>query len=971
MENMLNKLRSTMSSAASNAVSNAVSIASQVSNYLPGNPVTREFEATSHIASAGTGLSWKVYSGYKKSSRQDVSLFVFEKRSLDRWDRQDREQFLEMLRRGVAQLTRIKHPQILTVQHPLEESRDSLAFATEPVLASLANILGSNTINAPSPLPLQLQGYKLHDVEIKYGFVQLCEGLQFLHQSVKVVHCGVCPENIVVNQQGAWKLFGFDFCLPNTAPPDQKAKWQFPEYRPSLPNALLPQLDYLAPECITDSSGVGPPADMFSVGALITAVFNGGKAYTGHKGDLEAYKKVWKELSRLTTHQLVSVPEGLREKTRRLLLPEPTDRPHAQELSQHDYFCDIGVKTLSYLDQMFQWDNVQKSKFYKGLPQLIPQLPHRVAMLRIVPALVQESVNPTMVPFVLPVILQVAERATDEEFVAHILPHLKPIMKIEEPIQVLVQLMQKMSLLLSKTPAADVRSDLLPLLYRALDTNNSTLQEMCLSALPACSKQLDKQTMKAQLLPRIQKLCLTTSNLSVRVSCLVCVGRMLTQLDKWLVLDGVVPFLTQLPSREAPVIMAAVGILQVTLQSSSLGLTKEVMANTLLPFLIPLTIENCLSPQQHATFMALVREMIDKVEAEHKTKLEYLNTIKDEQKNLHQLMPDATSTTNATYSSSGKQEQGTEHDAMFAGLGLGQYVSPTHSNNSSNGSVSAAGSLVRSPTSLTSAAAASPPAAASTISPTSPTSSTLDKTPQAKGTSSKRDLTSTLVASPLPPPPQNSVLLNNNNNNTSMGNGMFSANTFPSAGIIQSPPAQRSTPTLNNSFNANFAAMQCTATNNNNNNRNNVSKAAATAAFDNLLPTPPKNRSMNQMPTQIAPPPMMQSPGGFSAMNTAPAGVAAVPFNNIAMGNTGVSTTNMGVNTIGINPMGMNNMSMGTMNMGMNNGNMGMNAVNGMGMGGMVMGGGMMSPRQAQNNSSQSSSSFKPLTSTDINDFLS
>ena len=55
MEGMLNKLKSTVSSAASNAVSNAVSIASQVSNYLPGNPVTRDFEATEHIGSAGRG----------------------------------------------------------------------------------------------------------------------------------------------------------------------------------------------------------------------------------------------------------------------------------------------------------------------------------------------------------------------------------------------------------------------------------------------------------------------------------------------------------------------------------------------------------------------------------------------------------------------------------------------------------------------------------------------------------------------------------------------------------------------------------------------------------------------------------------------------------------------------------------------------------------------------------------------------
>lgn len=78
-----------------------------------------------------------------------------------------------------------------------------------------------------------------------------------------------------------------------------------------------------------------------------------------------------------------------------------------------------------------------------------------------------------------------------------------------------MQLMQQMSLLLKKTPASSVRSDLLPLLYRALDTDTVSLQELCLSALPACAKLLDKQTMKAQLLPRVQKLCLATTSLSV------------------------------------------------------------------------------------------------------------------------------------------------------------------------------------------------------------------------------------------------------------------------------------------------------------------------------------------------------------------------------------------------------------------------------------------------------------------------
>jgi hypothetical protein len=71
----------------------------------------------------GVGLLWKIYQGYKKTTKQEAAIFVFEKRQLERWPRSDREAMLEMLRRGVSQLTRLRHPQILIVQHPLEESR--------------------------------------------------------------------------------------------------------------------------------------------------------------------------------------------------------------------------------------------------------------------------------------------------------------------------------------------------------------------------------------------------------------------------------------------------------------------------------------------------------------------------------------------------------------------------------------------------------------------------------------------------------------------------------------------------------------------------------------------------------------------------------------------------------------------------------------------------------------------------------
>lgn len=87
-------------------------------------------------------MLWKIFKGIKKSIKQEAAIWVFEKNQLEKFNKDDREQILEILRRGVIQLTKIRHPHVLTVQHALEESRDSIVFATEPVLGSLANILG-------------------------------------------------------------------------------------------------------------------------------------------------------------------------------------------------------------------------------------------------------------------------------------------------------------------------------------------------------------------------------------------------------------------------------------------------------------------------------------------------------------------------------------------------------------------------------------------------------------------------------------------------------------------------------------------------------------------------------------------------------------------------------------------------------------------------------------------------------------
>lgn len=635
-----------------NTVSSTVSIAaSQLNSVLPGNPITREFEATKQIGSAGPGLLWKIYAGYKKSTRQEASIFVFEKRNLDRFGgKSERESLLASLRKGVSQLTRLRHPRLLIVQHPLEESRDSLAFVSEPVRECLANLLQVEEALFP--------------VEVQYGLIQLAEALQFIHRDGRLLHGNLCPENVIVNSAGSWKLSGFDFCLAaNPSADPQLVTWNYEEPDWSLPVVCRPYADVCAPE-FHISQSASAASDMFSLGCVAYSVFNKGKPLLARDSDPQAPSRNLAKLKQLTSSHLSCVPEGLREYVKMLLNVKPELRPDPHQFTQIEYFQEVGVKTLNYLDSLFQWDNLQKSQFYKGLPQILPKLPHRVCLHRVLPCLAKEFVNPSMVPFVLPNALQIAEQCTKEEFSQFVLPSLIPVMKIQEPVQVLLILMQRMELLLKLTPADYVRSDVLPVLHRALDASDQQgAQELCLGALPGVATLIDYPAMKNALLPRILRLCLSTPHTSVRVNCLVCLGKLLEHLDKWLVYDQVLPFLPKINSREPAVIMGILGVYKLALTLPKLGISKEVLATQVLPFLFPLMVENALTPSQFSILVTLIKDMTSRVETEQRTKLEQIGGLQREQQGASSMI-----------TGPGKLVQApppqTELDAFFSSLGI-------------------------------------------------------------------------------------------------------------------------------------------------------------------------------------------------------------------------------------------------------------------------------------------------------------
>lgn len=279
-------------------------------------------------------------------------------------------------------------------------------------------------------------------------------------------------------------------------------------------------------------------------------------------------------------------------------------------------------------------DSLEKVKFYKGLPEILELMPKRVKVDRIMSELAKEFVNPEMTVFVLPNYLLILKEIDDEkEFTDYCLPQLNLVFQMKEPIQVSIILMQNIELLLLKCKKNQetIRNYILPMVCRCFDQNSTEVQDLCLQSVPNICYLVEQTSIKNALLPKIKKLCLASTDKSMKVKCLLCIGKIITYLDKWIVIDEVINFLPEVNSREAGCIMACIGIYQLSFNHEKLGLTKEVICNRAVPHMLSLSIENHLNTNQYETIMTLIRQMIANVEEEHKAKLKQMDSMKSQQ----------------------------------------------------------------------------------------------------------------------------------------------------------------------------------------------------------------------------------------------------------------------------------------------------------------------------------------------------
>lgn len=174
---------------------------------------------------SSTSGPWKIYDAKKKSTGKAASVFVFDRKSLDAHSaslgrssasslKRATEEVVERLKKEASSLARLRHPNILELVEPLEETKGGLQFATEIVTASLSGLLqekddqersggvggrSSRFVTEDGEGGRRRRELEIDELEIQKGLEQISKALEFLHDNAGLVHGNLTPDAVFVN----------------------------------------------------------------------------------------------------------------------------------------------------------------------------------------------------------------------------------------------------------------------------------------------------------------------------------------------------------------------------------------------------------------------------------------------------------------------------------------------------------------------------------------------------------------------------------------------------------------------------------------------------------------------------------------------------------------------------------------------------------------------------------------------------
>ncbi|KAH0844702.1 hypothetical protein AYO21_01977 [Fonsecaea monophora] len=656
--------------------------------------ITSNYEVSKH-PSANVGV-WTIFDAKKKNSGTQASVFIFDRKSLDVTTsgfgaratsatsvRKIQDEVVERLKKEASSLARLRHPSILQLVEPVEETRSGgLMFATEPVLCSLSAALAkkdregngrgktvSRSASNDGATSRAQQDVEVDELEIQKGLLQVAKGLEFLHDSAKLVHGNLTPDAIMINAKSDWKISGLGFAGPpdgaeghQTVP--QISLSEVLHHDSRIPRTVQLDLDYTSPDFVLDSN-INFSADIFSLALVILACYRQPhRSPIETHGNQSTYKKIFSSASTVPTsanNYLCdgALPRELNVTLPRMLTRRPAQRMTASEFQQSQYFDNILVNTMRFLDAFPAKTPAEKSQFMKGLGRVLPQFPPSVLGKKILSVLLDEMKDRELLPLIMQNIFQIVKVVPfSKELVSdNILPRMRDIFlskpKTEErdtgKEAAFLAVLNNIQLIADNCSAKQFKDDVLPIVHVAMESSTHSLTDAALQTLPVVLPLIDFTTVKHDLFPVVANVFSKTNSLTIKIRGLEALGvlcgvapdqtenniddfpgkaqqekqdRNVSSLDKFTMQEKIVPLLKAIKTKEPAVMMAA---LKVFRQIGTVGDT-DFLATEVMPILWNFALGPLLDLPQFKAFMDVIKSLSSKIEREQIRKLQELSS---------------------------------------------------------------------------------------------------------------------------------------------------------------------------------------------------------------------------------------------------------------------------------------------------------------------------------------------------------
>mmetsp|Transcript_51530 Transcript_51530/g.122545 ORF Transcript_51530/g.122545 Transcript_51530/m.122545 type:complete len:807 (+) Transcript_51530:174-2594(+) len=570
-----------------------------------GNKLLTQYDVQKEACWYSPELKWRLHSAnFKERPDDKLTIFLFEKKVVEKYAKNSKENILETLRKDATSLQRLKHPQILSVIEALNEERSTLVFATKPVVGTVAQLLDNNR-------------HELSNLEMKCGILDAAEAMQFLHEGAKTAHLALSPHSIFIDPQGRWLLGGLGHSMSGVQW-GQLVDSPFSFSGQESPGQLSPEPipRYSAPEMFNMPAKCGMESDIFSLGLIVYELMSNDRqpllrsAPRGYSSNLL---------------RASALPADLAPTLAKVLSANPAERLTIAGFINSEFFLDVNVRAIRFLEQLNEKEEAQRVTFLRGLPKLLtdnssPLCSQRVLRERVLPRLCAATLFPSLYGMVVPNIISILkrEKVTDPvHFQAKLWPTLKPLFSAKEiPIEVVILFLKELDFLVNLASPEETQAVLLPFVLRCLELQEPTILNEVLEKVPYLHKKFEYRQVKDQILPRMLQLMMGSSVVKVKVQVLMGLSRILEIFDKNTITDTILPGFQQLAKsdRTPAVCMCLLGCLDAL--SKQLG--PKITAEKIIPLIVPMLVEESLTAEQFETQLSVCQKLLQRVETQRK-----------------------------------------------------------------------------------------------------------------------------------------------------------------------------------------------------------------------------------------------------------------------------------------------------------------------------------------------------------------